>query len=111
MTEHEPWSDNQRLTLSHLARQVAYSHGSHADQVARDNCGACALRKSSRTQAPDYAGWLRLWIALGWPVLRNHFDTEIAFALRENPAYHDAIMRDIATWGVTCVDTQGAVSR
>lgn len=93
-----PWDAKKAADLRAQAADCA-AHGSHADRIARENCPGCALRYSD-DEAPDYAGWLRIYIELGRPVPRQHYDTEMAYAEKENTAYHDAIMRDVATFGI-----------
>lgn len=94
----EPWPTEKRRELHAQAVNVS-RHSSHADQIARDNCGACALSHQTMSDAPDYAGWLRIYIQLGWPMFRKHYNAELDYAEAENPQYYDAIMRDIATFG------------
>ena len=101
MTEYQPWDDEKRRYLLAGARNISKHETGHtADKLARENCGACALTKYTKTEAPNYAGWLRAYIQLGWRVPSQHYATEIEYAKRENQLYYEAIMRDIATWGI-----------
>lgn len=94
-TIYQSWSADEQKRLVSTARG-SWRHGSHADQVARDNCPGCALEADN----PNYAGWLRIYIQLGKPVSPEAYGAEIAAALDDNPRYYEAVMRDIATWGV-----------
>ncbi len=101
MSDYEPWDTDKSRYLHATAINVStHEHLSHSDRLVRDKCGACALRSYTRTDAPNHPEWLRAYVQLGWPVPRQHYATEIAYAKSENRPYHDAIMRDIATWGI-----------
>lgn len=94
-----PWPAKQARELVVGAVNVS-RHSTHADQIARDNCGACALRRYGDENGPNYAGWLRIYIQLGWRVPKKHYDAEIAYADAENTQYRHAISRDVSTWGI-----------
>lgn len=96
-----PWDEKKAADLRAQAADCA-AHGSHADRIAHDNCPGCALRYSD-DEAPDYAGWLRIYVQLGKPVPRQHYDTEMAYAEKDNPPYRDAVLRDVATFGIEFV--------
>lgn len=98
------WDTDKAKQLTRQARVILSDHGPHSDQIARDNCGACAVNKYTDTDAPNYAGWLRVYIEAGKPIPRQHYQTEMAYAERENIAYRDAILRDIETYGITYAD-------
>jgi hypothetical protein len=115
---YQPWDDEKRRQLHAQAvgitRHSTHHPGGTAAQVklARDNCGACALRTMTQQDAPNYAGWLRIYIQLGWPVLKQHYDSELRYAEAENPQYYAAIQRDIATFGdVKIAATLGELAR
>lgn len=97
-----PWDKETAADL----RNTAFRLTRHEDYPHRrdvDNCGACALDRMNDIQAPNYAGWLRLYIAMGRPIPKDHYEDEIA-GTADNPAYHAAIQRDIATFGITVVE-------
>ena len=101
MTEYQPWDDDKRRHLIATARQCWHHYPGHTTDPHRlDNCAGCALERHNRAEAPNYAGWLRIYIELGKPVYRHHYNREIEYALEGNRAYYDAIMRDIATFGI-----------
>jgi len=104
MGNYQPWDERERLRLIATARQCAKHSAYHTtDKLARENCGGCALRYTQK-YAPNYAGWVRIYIELGWEVPRWHYERELEYARNENMAYHDAIMRDIETFGIRLKD-------
>lgn len=90
-----PWYSSEAMKLRNTARYLMNDHGPHDDQLARDNCGACALGRF------DYAGWLRVYVEAGLPVPRDRFVEELERARTENELYYRAILRDIVTFGIT----------
>lgn len=94
-----PWNDETKRSLIACANNVS-RHEDYPHSRDVDNCGACALNGYTETDAPNYAGWLRIYLALGRPVPRKHYETEMAYASAENVPYHDAILRDVATFGI-----------
>lgn len=91
-----PWGSGEEAKLRNTARYLMNNHGPHDDQLARDNCGACALGRF------DYAGWLRVYVEAGLrPIPRDRFVEELERARTENELYYRAILRDIATFGIT----------
>lgn len=101
VTTYQPWDEKKAADLRAQAADCA-AHNGHGDALARENCPGCALRYSD-DEAPDYAGWLRIYIELGRPVPRRHYDTEMVYAEKENPPYHTAVLRDVATFGIEFV--------
>lgn len=93
-----PWDEKTaadlRATAFRLTRHEDYPHRRDVD-----NCGACALTRQTHREAPNYAGWLRLYVAMGRPVMRKHYEAEIAGTI-DNPRYQEALQRDIATFGI-----------
>lgn len=98
--EAEKWTDAEAQRFTRTAQYILRTHGPHSDQIARDNCAACAVNTYTATEGPNYAGWLRLYIQARKPVPRKHYDAEMAMGERENELYHKAILRDIATYGI-----------
>lgn len=104
MPDYQPWGADEKRRLEITARQCATHSQYHTtDKLARENCPGCAL-KYTQKHAPNYAGWVRIYIELGWEVPRWHYERELEYAREENPAYHNAIMRDIATFGIRLKD-------
>lgn len=100
-----PWSDEQAAQLRATSQRMVATHDwAHPRPTDVDNCGRCALLTYTDTDAPNYAGWLRTYVQFGRPVPRQHYDTEVAYALAENRLYHEALMRDIATFGIKFTD-------
>lgn len=93
------WPQAKAAELIAGARNVS-RHDDYPHSRDVNNCGACALRHYTAAEAPNYAGWLRIYIALGWAVPRRHYADELAYAQAENQRYYEAIQRDIATWGI-----------
>ncbi len=99
----DKWDADTARELQATAVRIFSDHGPHDDQLGRDNCGACALGTFTEQDRPDYAGWVRLWIAAGWRVPRQHYEAEIAEAQQENLSYYEAILRDVETFGLTLI--------
>ncbi len=97
----DKWDADTADKLRAIAVNIFSDHGSHTDQVSRENCRACAIGTFTEHDRPDYAGWVRLWIQAGWRVPRQHYEAEIAEAQQENPKYYEAILRDVETFGLT----------
>lgn len=96
----DKWDVAKARELQATAVRIFSEHGPHDDQLGRDNCAACAVATFTEQDRPGYAGWLRLWIQAGWRVPRQHYEAEIAEAQQENPSYHEAILRDVETFGL-----------
>jgi hypothetical protein len=94
-----PWPADEASSLRSSARNC-WQHYDYPHRKDVDNCGACALEAMSDTEPPNYAGWLRIYLELGRAIPRQHYHAEMEYAERENPRYRDAIMRDIATYGL-----------
>lgn len=101
---HNAWDADKAASQTRTAQYILLDHGPHSDRIARDNCAACAVNRYSATEAPGYAGWLRVYVQARKPVPVQHFNTEVLEAYRENEGYYAAILRDIATYGITFTD-------
>lgn len=110
----EPWTDAEARQLSAIARRCLTQHdcGGSRRQLERDNCGACVLMGLDRTadelramQAdpetrPNYAGWLRVYVEARREVPGAWYVAEMTEAEKDNPAYYNAILRSIKTFGI-----------
>lgn len=96
----DKWDADKARALQATAVRIFSDHGPHDDQLGRDNCAACAVATFTEQDRPGYVGWLRLWIQAGWRIPRQHYEAEIAEAQQENPAYYEAILRDVETFGL-----------
>lgn len=94
-------------------------------RLTRENCGACVLSgygysdREIRVSGPNYAGWSRVYVEAGRPVpiaWTAPFWRELAGAGSvdpdgwtgsPNPAYGDALRRDVATFGLRFVTPDG----
>lgn len=107
-TKAEPWNEADAKGLRATSRALLARHdhgrefyGPEDEKLTRENCGACVLNGyGSHGTAPNYAGWLRVFIEAGRPVPALWLDTEMLDAQTWNPAYYSAILRSVATFGL-----------
>lgn len=113
---YTPWSPDELKQGGNsraVARQLMsrHDHGpldrmrASEREMMRDNCGACALARAGKdttdpNQRPNYSGWLRVYIQAGEAVPQAWLEAEMVESAKENPAYYNAIMRDIATHSI-----------
>jgi len=107
-TPPECWSEAETKHLRNTAFAMLGEHWQHSNRLSeRRECGACVLTKRDGTDKhapPNYAGWLRVYIQIHRTVPQTWFDAELSEAQADNQLYHDAILRDIATFGITLTD-------
>ena len=110
----EPWNDAEKERQRVTAHQCLTGHdcGEEKSRLSIENCGACVLdlREVTRperkarmlvtTGAPNYAGWLRVYIEGRKEVPLVWYVAEMSRAKADNPAYYNAILRSIATFGI-----------
>lgn len=105
-----PWPAEEARQLRNTAIRLTSAHECFPERTRemRVNCGACCLRGyrprgGARGWAegllpgePNYAGWARAWVQMGWKVPLHLLRRELART--DNPEYVGALKRDLATW-------------
>lgn len=121
----EPWPGDVAEREKRIARQMMGLHqheplarirDKEERQMTWENCGACVLARAGRDgndpkQIPNHAGWLRCYIQAGEAVPMAWLQFEMVDSEARNPAYHAAILRDVATYGIHRAHDTGRKSR
>ncbi len=104
----QPWDAATARREALIARQLVNMHGHAfpADELTRENCGACMLKEGltqlihqrKHAERPNYAGWARAYVQAGVYVPWSALVREIVG--NDNAAYVDALKRDIVTYGL-----------
>jgi len=108
--EATPDDFNQRRMAEQLLLRHDHNRSDH-DPLTRENCAACVLAgyisRSQRadgakiSDGPDYAGWARVYVQAGRVIpyrWRAAFEAERTRT--DNPAYTQALARDIYIFGL-----------
>jgi hypothetical protein len=111
-TEADVWPADEARELARTARRMMRDHGDpegqghrNADDMTRENCGACALAGYGASDeegplGPNYAGWARVYVQSGTRVPPEWHEAFLAeLATPDSARYVTALSRDIRTFG------------
>lgn len=78
--------------------QNCFAHYAGCTRLDPDNCGACALTQGA--DAPNYAGWARVYVEAGFALPRRWTRAFCLELQSPNEAYAAALVDSIAYFGL-----------